>query len=164
MRSGEYKYQQAEYYNNGQLFHGKDLQGVKQVLACSDKGIVATAKAAPQPSSWMKQAIRSNWLTDPLVIDSAFQIMILWSFEQSGIGSLPTAIASYRQYKRSFPKDSVKINTIVNEYTDHRANAAIEFLDNKGELIALIDGYECVRDSSLQSAFKKNKFDKIKNV
>jgi hypothetical protein len=82
--------------------------------------------------------------------------MILWSFEQSGIGSLPTAIASYRQYKRSFPKDIVKINTIVNEYTEHRANAAIEFLDNKGELIALIDGYECVRDKSLESAFSKN--------
>ena len=154
--SGEYRYQKAEYYNNGQLFHGHDLQGVKQVLACSDKGIVATAKSAPQPSSWMKQAIRSNWLTDPLVIDSSFQIMILWSFEQSGIGSLPTAIASYRQYKRSFPKDIVKINTIVNEYTEHRANAAIEFLDNKGELIALIDGYECVRDKSLESAFSKN--------
>lgn len=154
--SGEYKYQQAEYYNNGQLFHGQDLQGVKQVLACNDQGIVATANPAPKPSSWMKQAIRSNWLTDPLVMDSAFQIMILWSFEQSGIGSLPTAIASYRQYKRSFPKESVKINTVVNEYTDHRANAAIEFLDNKGELIALIDGYECVRDKSLESAFSKN--------
>ena len=154
--TGEYKYQQAEYYNNGQLFHGQDLQGIDGVIACSDKGIVATAKSAPQPSSWMKQAIRSNWLTDPLAMDSAFQIMILWSFEQSGIGSLPTAIASYRQYKRSFPKDSVKINTVVNEYTEHRANAAIEFLDNKGELIALIDGYECVRDKSLESAFSKN--------
>lgn len=154
--TGKYQYQNREYYENGQLFHGKDLQGVKQVLACSDKGIVATAKPAPQPSNWMKQAIRSNWLTDPLVIDSAFQIMILWSFKQSGIGSLPTAIASYRQYKRSFPKDSVKINTVVNEYTDHRANAAIEFLDNKGELIALIDAYECVRDKSLESAFSKN--------
>jgi hypothetical protein len=89
-------------------------------------------------------------------MDSAFQTMILWSFEQSGIGSLPTAIASYRQYKRSFPKDAVKINTVVNDYTDHRANAAIEFLDSKGELIALIDGYECVRDMSLETAFKKN--------
>lgn len=154
--SGEYKYQQVEYYNNGLLFHGRDLQGIDEVIACSNKGVVATVKPAPQPSSWMKQAIRSNWLTDPLMMDSVFQIMILWSFEEGGIGSLPTAIASYRQYKRSFPKNVVKINTVVNEYTDHRANAAIEFLDNKGELIALIDDYECVRDKSLQAAFSKN--------
>ena len=153
---GKYKYQQGEFYKNGQLFHGQDLQGIKQVTACSNKGIVANCDSTPQPSNWMKQPIRSSWLTDPLIIDSAFQMMILWSFEQSGIGSLPTAIASYRQYHRAYPKDGAKVVASVNEYTEHRANAAIEFIDNKDQLIALIDGYECVRDNSLESAFNKN--------
>jgi len=104
----------------------------------------------------MNQPIRSSWLTDPLILDSAFQMMILWSFEEKGIASLPTAITSYRQYQRSYPKDGAKIIAVVNEQTDHRANAAIEFIDRKGQLIALMDGYECVRDSSLQIAFKEN--------
>ncbi|MBL1141034.1 MAG: SDR family NAD(P)-dependent oxidoreductase [Proteobacteria bacterium] len=147
---------QGEYYQNGQLFHGQALQGISEVTHCSDIGIVANVNAAPQPSAWMTQPIRSSWLTDPLVLDSAFQMMILWSFEDSGIPSLPVAIASYRQFQRSYPKDNTQIVIEVNDKTDHRANAAIEILDSKGELIALLDGYECVRDRSLQIAFKRN--------
>jgi malonyl CoA-acyl carrier protein transacylase len=152
----KYSKKQGEYYQNGQLFHGQDLQGIKEITGCNKQGITANVNTAPQPSTWMTQAIRSSWLTDPLVLDSAFQMMILWSFEESGIPSLPTAIASYRQFQRSYPKDNAQIVIEVNDKTDHRANAAIEILDSKGELIALLDGYECVRDSSLQSAFKKN--------
>ncbi len=152
----KYNKKQGEYYQNGQLFHGQDLQGISEITDCNDKGIVANVNVAPQPSAWITQPIRSSWLAEPLVLDSAFQMMILWSFEENGIASLPTAIASYRQYQRSYPKDSVKIVVNVDEQTKHRANAAIEFLDSKGQLIALIDGYECVRDGSLQTAFKKN--------
>ncbi len=152
----KYNKKQGEYYNNGQLFHGQDLQGIKEITHCNDKGIAALVNAAPQPTAWMTQPIRSGWLTDPLILDSAFQMMILWSFEKSGIASLPTAIASYRQYQRNYPKDNVKIVVSVNQCTDHRANAAIEFLDSKGQLIALMDGYQCVRDASLETAFKKN--------
>jgi len=160
----KYNKAQGEYYQNGQLFHGQDLQGINKVTHCSDKGIVANVNVAPQPSAWMKKPIRSGWLTDPLVLDSAFQMMILWSFEESEVASLPTAISSYRQYQRSYPKDNAKIVINVNEKTDHRANAAIEFLNSEGELIALIDGYECVRDASLGAAFKKNKVNNKENV
>lgn len=153
---GAYQYQKGEYYQNGQLFHGQHLHGIQEVTHCSGKGIVANVNSAPPPTAWMKQPIRSSWLTDPLILDSAFQMMILWSFEQQGIGSLPTAIAHYRQYSRSFPKDGAKVIADVIEHTAHRANASIEFLDNKGALIALMEGYECVRDSSLQTAFKEN--------
>ena len=152
----QYKLKQGEYYQNGQLFHGQHLHGIKEVTFCGEKGIVANVESAPPPSAWMKQPIRSNWLTDPLILDSAFQMMILWSFEQNGFGSLPTAIARYRQFQSSYPKQDVKIIAEVKEHTTHRANASIEFIDNKGQLIALMDGYECVRDSSLQKAFKEN--------
>jgi len=162
--SETYKTKQGEYYQNGQLFHGQDLQGITEITSCSAKGIVAKVNAAPQPSAWMNQPIRSSWLSDPLIIDSAFQMMILWSFEEQGIASLPTAIASYRQYQRSYPKDNAKIVAVVNEKNNHKAKAAIEFLDSEGKLIALMDGYECVRDASLQAAFKKNKLDAKENV
>ncbi|MFT5396972.1 MAG: NAD(P)-dependent dehydrogenase (short-subunit alcohol dehydrogenase family), partial [Gammaproteobacteria bacterium] len=161
---GLYQYQQGEYYQNGQLFHGEHLHGIREVTHCSEKGIVANVNSAPPPTAWMKQPIRSSWLTDPLILDSAFQMMILWSFEQKGIGSLPTSIAHYRQYHRSYPKEGAKVIADVIEHTDHRANASIEFVDNKGALIALMEGYECVRDGSLQIAFKENELDKEENV
>ncbi len=39
---------------------------------------------------------------------------------------------------------------------DARAVADIEFLDARGELVARLDSYECVIDSSLNQAFRRN--------
>jgi len=33
--------------------------------------------------------MRQRWLADPLALDCAFQMMILWSFERHGAGCLP---------------------------------------------------------------------------
>ncbi len=153
---GIYPYKKGAYYQNGQLFHGPHLQGIREVLACSDAGIVANVNAAPSATTWMRKPVRSSWLSDPLILDSAFQLMILWSFAQQGIGSLPTAIAHYRQYERNFPKEGAKVIAEVVEHTDHRARATIEFLKNEDHILALMEGYECVRDSALHLAFKEN--------
>ena len=104
----------------------------------------------------MKKPIRSSWLTDPLALDSSFQLMILWCFEQFGAGSLPTAIGEYRQFHKDFPEQGRKININVVEHSDHRALANIEFIDQNEQLIARIDNYECVIDASLEEAFAKN--------
>jgi malonyl CoA-acyl carrier protein transacylase len=152
----KHPYNNMDIYTSGQLFHGTDLQGIISVDYCSEQGMVAHVKAAPHPDKWMKKPVRSSWHADPLALDASFQMMILWSFDQLGIGSLPTAIKSYRQYQRNFPKEGTQILIRVNEYTKFRAEASIEFLDNNGGLVARIEGYECVTDASLNDAFKKN--------
>jgi len=147
---------QGEYYENGQLFHGQHLQGIKAINFCNEDGIVADVNAAPEPSAWMQQPIRSNWITDPLILDSAFQAMIIWSFEHKGNGSLPTEIKYYRQYQKQFPKQGVRIVASVKQYTDYKAISDIEFVDKSCKLVASMKGYQCVIDSSLHKAFKNN--------
>ena len=83
-------------------------------------------------------------------------MMILWCFEQFGVGSLPTAIGEYKQFQKSFPKEGCKININVINHSEHRAIATIEFMDQDNQLIARIDNYECVIDASLEEAFAKN--------
>ncbi|MEM7027495.1 MAG: SDR family NAD(P)-dependent oxidoreductase, partial [Pseudomonadota bacterium] len=151
-----YIFDNDHYYQNGQLFHGQHLQGIKKVSHCGEEGIMAEVNAAPAPSKWMSQPIRSSWITDPLILDSAFQMMIIWSFEQQEIGSLPTEIESYRQYKKKFPKAGVCVVARITHQTDHKAIADIEFIDKKGALVARMQGYTCVRDGSLKQAFQQN--------
>jgi malonyl CoA-acyl carrier protein transacylase/acyl carrier protein/NAD(P)-dependent dehydrogenase (short-subunit alcohol dehydrogenase family) len=153
--SGEYPYNHDEIYQSGQLFHGPALHGIESIEACSDKGMIAQVKAAPRPQEWMEKSIRSTWQADPLALDASFQMMILWCFQQLGVGSLPTAIARYRQYQRKFPDEGTGVIIHIDEYTDHRAQARIEFLDQNGKLVARIEGYECVSDGSLNDAFKR---------
>jgi acyl transferase domain-containing protein/NAD(P)-dependent dehydrogenase (short-subunit alcohol dehydrogenase family) len=146
-----------DIYHQDQLFHGPDLQGIEQIAGCSAKGISASVKAAPVPSDWIKQPLRNVWLTDPLAIDCAFQLMILWSFQRFGSGSLPSFAGRYRQFQDSFPRNGAQIVIRVTAEREHSAQADMEFLDrSSGKLIARLEGYECVIDPSLQRAFKRN--------
>jgi len=152
-----YAQSNAAIYDRERLFHGPDLQGIEQVGGCSPKGITALVKAAPQPSSWIRQPLRNIWLTDPLVMDSAFQLMILWSFERFGSGSLPSFAGRYRQFQDTFPREGAQIVIRVTAEREHSASADMEFLDrNSGKLIARLEDYECVIDPSLQQAFRRN--------
>jgi acyl transferase domain-containing protein/NAD(P)-dependent dehydrogenase (short-subunit alcohol dehydrogenase family)/acyl carrier protein len=138
------------------LFQGGDLQGLQSVDGCSDRAILATAAAAPAPSEWLRQPLRGTWLADPLVLDCAFQAMIVWSFENHGCGSLPAHVGHYRQFVRSFPRDGVRICAEVTQSNAQRAVADVSFLDRSGSVVAHIKDYECVIDASLNQAFQRN--------
>ncbi len=154
--NGDYPFNDREFYTNGQLFHGPALQSLQSITACSASGIAGKSLSAPLPSAWMVQPMRSSWIADPMILDAAFQLMILWSFQQSGRPSLPTRFASYRQYQRRFPKQGVNLNVYIEKAGEHAATASIEFFDDQKKPLARIEGYECVIDASLNAAFKRN--------
>ncbi len=139
------------------LFHGPDLQGIVAVEGCGDGGIAATVSAAPSPSEWVVNPLRNQWLTDPLALDCAFQMMILWSVERTGSGSLPTFIGRYRQFRRAFPAEGVRVVARITEASPHKARADVDFLDDRGQPVARIEDYECVIDASLKAAFRRNR-------
>ena len=152
-----------DIYQNGRLFHGPHLHAIQSVEGFSAQGIVAAVASAPLPSVWMKQPMRSTWLADPMAIDAAFQLMILWCFETRAIGSLPTRFAHYRQYRRNFPASGIRILIRATPIDDHTAGASIDFLDSTNTLIARIDGYECVMDAALQESFSTNQLESKEN-
>jgi hypothetical protein len=133
----EYPHAQDEIYT-GLLFHGPVFQGIERIEGCSEVGIVATVRGAPQPSEWMRDSLRGAWVTDPLVLDCAFQLMILWSLERHGA------------------RAGARIIIHVTKDRSHKATADVEILDASGLLVARIEGYECTIDSSLKEAFRKN--------
>jgi hypothetical protein len=145
-----------EVYNEHRLFHGADLQGLISIGDYSDHGIAGIARSAPRPSAWMKQPIRTGWLSDPLVMDTAFQLMILWSFESLGAACLPTNVHQYRQFRRNFPKDETIIKIAVRSRRPNELQSEIEFLDREGVIIARIGDYRAVVDTSLNEAFRDN--------
>ncbi len=138
------------------LFHGPDLQGIVHVDGCGENAIAGWVATAPLPEAWIEQPLRTAWLTEPLAIDSAFQLVVLWCRERLGANSLPTGIGSYRQFRRAFPSEGVRVVAAIKTASDTRVVADIEFLDGHGELVARLDEYECVVDASLNLAFRRN--------
>jgi hypothetical protein len=138
------------------LFHGADFQGIARVEGCSEEGIVADVEAAPDPRAWIAQPLRDAWLADPLALDAAFQMMILWSVHNEDAPCLPCYAERYQQYRTGFPKDGV---TVVARVRDRKGNQLVTdfaFYDADGGLVAELFGAEATVDATLKAAFRKN--------
>ena len=116
--------------------------------------MIAKIFSAPSPEKWMKNPLRSKWIGDPLVLDSAFQMASLWCYDQKGIVSLPSYSANYRQYRSNFPSEGITAVLEVKEIGDHKMRGDFTFLDSENVVVAQLTGYEAVMNDSLLKAFK----------
>jgi len=145
-------------YQSDRLFHGPDFQSIREIIGCSSEGITSVVRPAPLPGEWINQPLRNAWLSDPLALDSSFQMMILWSFERYQAGSLPVFAGRYRQFQDKFPDSGTEIRIHVTSQSASKATAEIDFVDpHSGALVARIEDYECVIDASLNASFQRNK-------
>ncbi len=149
----------VEEIYDSHLFHGSSLRGLEQLHTCGPQGIVASACPAPAPAAWLRQPLRTHWLADPLILDVAFQLGIIWSQEQVGVPALPTYIRSYRQYCKSLPRESVRIVVAIGARSAHCIVADVEFLDSGGAVVARMEHCEWVVDASLREAFARRQLD-----
>lgn len=136
------------------LFHGRQMRGIREIINYSSEGMTARVSTAPSPNEWMKEPLRSKWIADPLVLDSAFQLAIIWSFEEMGLVCLPSYFASYRQYCRSFPSTDITTILKVKEANNHKLRCDYTFLSEDNAVLARLIGYEAIMDPSLYKAFK----------
>jgi NAD(P)-dependent dehydrogenase (short-subunit alcohol dehydrogenase family) len=146
-----------ESFYGTQLFHGPDLQGIERVEGCGPQGIAATVQAAPPPAEWFRQPLRQKWMADPLVIDCALQMLILWSWQQHRAPCLPCRIGSYRQFRRAYPAGRLQIVVRVARHSSLTVSADADILDGTGEIVARLEGCESSIDSGLERAFHRNR-------
>ena len=147
----------ADAYALGVLFHGAALHGIERVEGIAERGVAAILKAASAPIKWMTHPLRGTWIADPLALDSAFQMMILWSTAHRGAPSLPSALGSYRQFVSVFPKGGCRAVVAVALGISAIAVATIQFFDRQGNLLASAEGCEFVMDAALRDAFRLNR-------
>jgi len=154
----DYPHPISEVYQPERLFHGNDFHGIREIIGSSAEGISALVNPAPLPSQWIEHPLRNSWFADPLALDSSFQMLILWSFEQYKAGSLPVFVGRYRQYQQKFPESGVEIRVRLTKQNHNRASANIDFIDSLNALlVARIENYECIIDASLNATFQRNK-------
>ncbi len=146
------------------LFHGPAMQAIQQVEGCDEKTIAAWVSTSPPPALWIERPLRRTWLTDPLAIDAAFQLLVLWTRERLGSSSLPTAVGAYHQFRRAFPDEGVRVLAAVRQHDGHRAVVDIDFLDSHANPVARIESYECVIDASLNQAFRRNRLAELETA
>jgi len=142
-----------EAYQN-HLFHGEFLKALNSIAGWSESGMVASSFTAVDPTGWFARPPMLRWYTDPLVVDAAYQLMILWTTQACGAPSLPGYAKRYRQYASGFGSSPVTISANTRRSGAMMAAADIDFIDAKGQLIARLEGYECTMNENLRNAFK----------
>jgi hypothetical protein len=73
---------------------------------------------------------------------------------------LPSAVGSYRQFQRAYPRDGVRLVARVERRSVHALEARVDIFDRTGRPVARLDRCECVLDGSLQAAFARNQLDR----
>jgi len=79
------------------LFHGPTLQCISEIQGIADQGIVA--KVIPSmPRQCLVEGAEGEWLIDPVVIDSGFQLAIIWARIYHDFTPLPSCFRAYHRY------------------------------------------------------------------
>jgi NAD(P)-dependent dehydrogenase (short-subunit alcohol dehydrogenase family) len=136
------------------LFHGQSLRGITEIIGISSAGIVARIAAAPDPARWIARPTRRQWVADPLVLDAAFQLAIVWCHEERQAVCLPSYCARYRQYCQRFPAEGVTAIFQAGAVTARKMRGDFTFLDARNAVLAEMKGYEAIIDADLIRAFK----------
>ena len=76
------------------LFHGPIFQGIVAIDGMDERG--ASAVLSPsQPGHCVAGAAGQRWLLDPVLLDSALQVQVLWARLQWDVTLLPAEIGGY---------------------------------------------------------------------
>lgn len=141
--SDRYPHDRAEIYEQI-LFHGPMLAGIERVATCGEGGLRADVKTAPPPGEWMEHPLRSTWLADPLVLDAALQLGLLWTHWRFGALSLPARVGTYRQFCEDFPRGNLTV-WLIPHHSDERCLAGeIEITDSSGRVVGRLEGVEWI--------------------
>jgi acyl transferase domain-containing protein/NAD(P)H-dependent flavin oxidoreductase YrpB (nitropropane dioxygenase family)/NAD(P)-dependent dehydrogenase (short-subunit alcohol dehydrogenase family)/acyl carrier protein len=78
------------------LFHGPLFQAIAEIEGMDGRGAVSLLRAS-DPASCLAGADGSDWLLDPVLLDSALQVQVVWARLHWDVTLLPAEIASYRR-------------------------------------------------------------------
>ncbi|HEU4759321.1 MAG TPA: SDR family NAD(P)-dependent oxidoreductase [Dehalococcoidia bacterium] len=130
------------------LFHGPLFQGIKEIAALAPDG--ASALLTPSsPERCLSGGPESGWLADPVVIDSALQLQLLWGRKQWDITSLPSRIGSLRLFG-PLSGSHIRCETRIEPLSARPTSLASHHLYGAdGQLLALLEDVELVGSKSL---------------
>jgi acyl transferase domain-containing protein/acyl carrier protein len=119
------------------LFHRAQFALIERVHGLSDAGAKATILGVER-ANWPVQ----NWHFDVAALDAGMQLAVLYAQKVLGGNSLPTAIASMRQYP-SIPCTGLITATVICRHVAHPSCSTDIFFENaKGERIAELLGVQ----------------------
>jgi acyl transferase domain-containing protein/NAD(P)H-dependent flavin oxidoreductase YrpB (nitropropane dioxygenase family)/NAD(P)-dependent dehydrogenase (short-subunit alcohol dehydrogenase family) len=123
------------------LFHGPLFQGIREVKHLGSDGVAAVL-ASSSPLGWISDASEERWLIDPLMLDSGFQLLILWSRQHWSMTTLPSRFRAYQRFDAQ-PSEQVYCEVRMRPNTGGQIiHADIVFANSRGQVIGILEDAE----------------------
>jgi 3-oxoacyl-(acyl-carrier-protein) synthase/NAD(P)H-dependent flavin oxidoreductase YrpB (nitropropane dioxygenase family)/NAD(P)-dependent dehydrogenase (short-subunit alcohol dehydrogenase family) len=119
------------------LFHGPSLQGILKIDGVNGQAIAATIQPS-SPAGCFYREVSGQWLVDPVIIDSAFQLTLLWLRRNFDMMCLPAAIDGYQRFR---PWDGLPQRCLLSARFDQESQISFfdfQFCDADGGVIAVL--------------------------
>ncbi len=108
----------------------------------NEKGICAILKPSPLGECFSHQTA-GEWLVDPVVLDSGFQLAILWERAHHDMTPLPVRICSYQVYG-SLSNSTVRCYLEAESSNEGQLlKANLYYLDEANRMLGVLEGLEC---------------------
>jgi len=123
------------------LFHGPLFQRIVSIDSISEEGMTATLVPSV-PAECVSAVNAGEWVIDPMIIDSAFQLAIIWSRTYRDMTPLP---ARFERYRRFAPLRGSSIRCHFRAHANsggHNLETQIALFDPEGRLLGLLEGME----------------------
>jgi acyl transferase domain-containing protein/acyl carrier protein len=136
------------------MFHGPAFRGIESIDQWGERGLSAILR--PLPTSGLFQGVAAApFLTDPVLVDAAGQMVGYWAAEHlpSGFNVFPYRIEALHLYGPALSEERrAACRAHVRTVSDSQIHADIDVVDDTGRLLRAIRGWEDLR-VDMPSAF-----------
>ncbi|MCU1257565.1 MAG: beta-ketoacyl synthase, partial [Bryobacterales bacterium] len=130
------------------LFHGPLFEGIQDIEAMGENGIIGALRPS-SPAMFLAGSPSSDWLIDPLVIDSGLQLLIIWSRTYLDQTPLPARLGAFHRYG-SFGEGPVRCEAEIHHTTGNPIlRCQLRFFDSAGTLAGVMQDMEVTCSKSL---------------
>jgi acyl transferase domain-containing protein/NAD(P)H-dependent flavin oxidoreductase YrpB (nitropropane dioxygenase family)/ABC-type nitrate/sulfonate/bicarbonate transport system substrate-binding protein/NAD(P)-dependent dehydrogenase (short-subunit alcohol dehydrogenase family) len=130
------------------LFHGPLMAGIAEIKGIGANGI--TGYLTPSaPEKCLVGAPQRPWIIDPIVLDSALQLVIVWSRIHWDMTPLPARLHTYRRFGSLSGSQINCQMSIRPDSAGHIVHCYTAFFRNDGQLLGLLDDAEGVCSKAL---------------
>jgi acyl transferase domain-containing protein/NAD(P)H-dependent flavin oxidoreductase YrpB (nitropropane dioxygenase family)/NAD(P)-dependent dehydrogenase (short-subunit alcohol dehydrogenase family) len=122
------------------LFHGPRFHCLRDTLKVEAAGCVAAVQLS-RPSDCLARPLAHSWILDPIVLDAAPQLAIVWARTNRGVTALPSEVDSVLRFRQTHTPTELRCHLRVREtFSDHLMSADADFTDHNDRVFLSVRG------------------------
>lgn len=121
-------------------FHGPRLAGIDKIERMTADGIEGVVRPTPV-SAWMPKTQRAGWATDPLVLDSSFQLAGYWALVHHRRAGFPIGFERLCVLE-PFGDQRLRCRLLRREVEGDRFVCDVRYERMDGRAVAIVEGLE----------------------